>query len=159
LTAAFNVHTGDVFGRLTKRRTTQDLLGYLEALARRYPHQTVHVVWDNLNTHRGVHIDDFNKRHGGRFRFHYTPVHASWCNQIELWFSILARRVLRRASFRDIEDLEQRVLRFVAVWNNRDRKPFRWTFTGYPLQTGLNHEKGRPRRARCRRSAGVGAQA
>jgi transposase len=159
LTAAFNVHTGEVFGRLTTRRTTQDLLRYLEALARRYPHQTVHLVWDNLNTHRGAHIDEFNERHGGRFRFHYTPLHASWCNQIELWFSILARRVLHRASFRDIEDLEQRVRRFIALWNDRERKPFRWTFTGYPLQTGLSDGKARSRRARLRRTPGFGAQA
>jgi transposase len=146
LTAAFNVHTGDVFGRVTRRRTKQDLLEFLEALARRYPHQRVHVVWDNLNTHHGAHIEEFNRCHGGRFQFHYTPIHASWCNQIELWFSILARRVLRRASFRDAEDLERRVLRFVTVWNERC-KPFRWTFTGYPLQAGLDHEDDRP----CRR--------
>jgi transposase len=159
LTAAFNVHTGEVFGRLTRRRTTKDLLAYLEALARRYPHHKVHIVWGNLNTHRGAHIDEFNHCHGDRFRFHYTPVHASWCNQIELWFSILARRVLRRASFRDIEDLEQRVRRFVASWNERERKPFRWTFTGYPLQTGLRHEERRARLRRRRYPAGVAAQA
>jgi transposase len=131
LTAAFDVHTGGVFGVVTRRRTKQDLLGFLEALARRYPQQTVHVVWDNLNTHSGAHIDEFNRRHGGRFRFHYTPIHASWCNQIELWFSILARRVLRRGSFADGDDLEVRVVRFIELWNRHERHPFRWTFTGY----------------------------
>jgi transposase len=141
LTAAFNVHTADVFGHVTRRRTKQDLLAYLEALARHYPTQTVHVVWDNLNTHHGEHIVEFNQRHGGRFHFHYTPIHASWCNQVELWFSLLTRRVLRHGDFRDVHDLERRVLGFIAVWNRHERQPFRWTFTGYPLQTGLTHAK------------------
>ena len=145
LTAAFDVHTGEVFGVVTNRRTKQDLLAFLEGLARRYPTQTVHVVWDNLNTHRGVHIDEFNRKHGRRFRFHYTPIHASWCNQIELWFSILARRVLRRGSFADADDLEAKVVRFIELWNTHERHPFRWTFKGYPLQTGAAHAQPRRR--------------
>lgn len=138
LTAAWNVHTGHVFGRVTKRRTKVDLLAFMDEVATHYPSETVHVVWDNLNTHHGPHWEDFNRRHGSRFRFHYTPIHASWCNQVELWFSILARRVLRRASFRDAEDLAFRVLAFIDHWNHHEAKPFRWTFTGYPVQTGLD---------------------
>ena len=108
-----------------------------EVVVPAYPTQLVHVVWDNLNTHHGPHWDEFNRRHGERFRFHYTPIHASWCNQVELWFSILARRVLRRASFRDVEDLMARVMAFIDLWNKVEGKPFRWTFTGYPVQSGL----------------------
>jgi len=154
LTAAFNVHTGEVFGRVTRRRTKQDLLAFLEALARHYPSQTVHVVWDNLNTHHGEHIAEFSRRHGGRFLFHYTPIHASWCNQVELWFSLLARRVLRHGDFRDVAALEGRVLDFIAVWNRCERRPFRWTFTGYPLQTGFAHAQRTSRLVlRCRRAS------
>jgi hypothetical protein len=51
------------------------------------------VIWDNLNADHGEHIAEFSRRHGGRFHVHYTPIHASWCNQVELWFSLLARRV------------------------------------------------------------------
>ena len=148
LTAAFNVHTGEVFGRVTRRRTKQDLLAFLEALARRYPTEVVHLVWDNLNTHHGQHIREFNQRHGGRFHFHYTPIHASWCNQVELWFSLLSRRVLRGSSFRDVHDLERRVLGFIAHWNRFERRPFRWTYTGYPLQTGLCHGPSNRHRVR-----------
>jgi transposase len=141
LTAAFDVHTGNVLGRVTKRRTKQDLMAFMEALARRYPTQRVHVVWDNLNTHHGPVWGEFNRRHGGRFSFHYTPIHASWCNQVELWFSILARRVLHRASFCDAADLEHRVLNFIAHWNRSEAHPFAWTSKGYPLQTGTSHER------------------
>jgi len=67
-----------------------------------------------------------------RVRFVYTPKHSSWLNQIELWFSILMRRLLKRASFVSIADLNQRILDFIAFFN-RTAKPFKWTYTGRPL--------------------------
>jgi len=67
-----------------------------------------------------------------RIRFVYTPKHSSWLNQIELWFSILMRRLLKRASFVSIADLNQRILAFIAFFN-RTAKPFKWTYTGRPL--------------------------
>jgi transposase len=68
-----------------------------------------------------------------RIRFVYTPKHSSWLNQIELWFSILMRRLLKRASFVSIADLNQRILDFIAFFN-RTAKPFKWTYKGRPLQ-------------------------
>jgi hypothetical protein len=68
-----------------------------------------------------------------RIRFVYTPKHSSWLNQIELWFSILMRRLLKRASFVSIADLKQRILDFIAFFN-RTAKPFKWTYKGRPLQ-------------------------
>lgn len=69
-----------------------------------------------------------------RIRFVYTPRHASWLNQIELWFSILARKLLRRSSFASLEDLKTRVETFIAYFNAVLAKPFRWTYTGRALQ-------------------------
>ena len=69
-----------------------------------------------------------------RIRFLYTPRHCSWLNQIEIWFSILARRLLKRASFTSIDDLRSRALQFIEYFNSVLAKPFRWTFTGRPLQ-------------------------
>jgi len=68
-----------------------------------------------------------------RIRFVYTPKHCSWLNQIELWFSILVRKLLRRASFTSVDDLRARILAFVAYFNRTMAKPFRWTYTGRPL--------------------------
>ena len=65
--------------------------------------------------------------------FHYTPVHASWLNQIEIWLSILVRKVIRRGSFTSVEDLEEKVLAFIEYYNRTMAKPFRWTYTGQPL--------------------------
>jgi transposase len=68
-----------------------------------------------------------------RITFHYTPKHASWLNQIEIWFSILVRKLLRRASFVSKDDLKARIEAFIAYFNQTLAKPFRWTLTGRPL--------------------------
>jgi hypothetical protein len=69
-----------------------------------------------------------------RIRFVYTPKHASWLNQIEIWFSILMRRLLKRASFSSVEELSERILSFIDYFNRVAAKPFAWTYTGRPLQ-------------------------
>ena len=69
-----------------------------------------------------------------RIRFVYTPKYASWLNQIELWFSILARRLLKRGSFTSVEDLHRRILEFVEYFNRTMAKPFKWTYMGRPLK-------------------------
>jgi transposase len=69
-----------------------------------------------------------------RIRFVYTPKHSSWLNQIEIWFSILMRRLLKRASFSSVADLEVRLLSFIDYFNQVAAKPFKWTYTGRPLQ-------------------------
>jgi len=68
-----------------------------------------------------------------RIVFHYTPKHASWMNQIEIWFSILARKVLKRGNFISVADLKTKVLAFVEYFNRTMAKPFRWTYQGKAL--------------------------
>ena len=65
--------------------------------------------------------------------FHYTPKHASWMNQVELWLSILVRKVLRRGTFTSLDDLRTKVLAFIAYFNRTMAKPFKWTYRGKPL--------------------------
>jgi len=91
----------------------------------------VYVVWDNLNTHYDGpdrRWTEFNDRHGGRFHFVYTPLHASWMNQVEVWFSILQRRLLRYGSFDSPADLAHQVHWFIDHWNRCEAHPFRWTW-------------------------------
>jgi len=66
--------------------------------------------------------------------FHYTPKHASWMNQIEIWFSILTRKVLKRGNFSSIPDLIRKALDFIAYYNETMAKPFRWTYQGKALE-------------------------
>jgi hypothetical protein len=68
-----------------------------------------------------------------RIRFVYTPRHASWLNQIEMWFSILVRRLLKRTSFKSVEELRSRILAFIDYFNKTMAKPFKWTYSGRPL--------------------------
>ena len=69
-----------------------------------------------------------------RIRFIYTPKHTSWLNQIEIWFSILARRLLKRASFKSTEELRKRIVAFIGYFNRTMAKPFKWTYAGRPLR-------------------------
>ncbi len=65
--------------------------------------------------------------------FHYTPKHSSWLNQIEIWLSILVRKLLKRGSFTSVEDLQGRVLAFIEYYNQTMAKPFKWTYQGKAL--------------------------
>ena len=69
-----------------------------------------------------------------RIRFVYTPKHTSWLNQIELWFSILVRRLLKQGSFSSVYELKERILAFIEYFNCTMAKPFKWTYKGCPLQ-------------------------
>ena len=136
LFACFNVGTGRVLGRCTERRTREDFLAFMDEVASVYRQRRVHVILDNLNTHhdtsRGAFMTDWNERHGSRFVFHYTPTHASWLNQVELWFGIVSRRVLRYGDFGSPDKLVAAIEAFIDEWNARAH-PFRWTYDGTPL--------------------------
>lgn len=135
LLAALDIHTGHVF-RKVARRTGENLVAFLEEVATHYPGRQVHVIWDNLNIHydgRESRWSRFNERHQNRFHFHYTPLHASWVNQIELFFSILQRRVLCHASFASRQELAGALVGFIDHWNAYERHAFKWTFCGYRL--------------------------
>lgn len=132
LFAAREVHSGHVTGWCQPQRRRVEFITFLDMLATRYPRGQVHCVLDNLNTHSGPDITAWLKRHRGRFVFHFTPFHASWLNQVELWFSILSRQLLRYASFTSVADLETRILTFIDRYNAR-AGPFSWTWKGYPL--------------------------
>ena len=76
----------------------------------------------------------FLQNEGHRIRFVYTPTHTSWLNQIEIWFSILVRRLLKRGSFSSVNELRERILAFIDYFNKTMAKPFKWTYAGRPLQ-------------------------
>ena len=69
-----------------------------------------------------------------RIRFLYTPKHTSWLNQVELWFSILARKLLKRGSFASVEELHKRIVELIEYFNRTMAKPFKWTYKGRPLK-------------------------
>jgi len=136
--AAFDVRTGHVVATCGQTRTGDDLVRFMGQVAAEYPEGTVHVIWDNLN----IHYDGptrrwtrFNSHHGGRFVFHYTPNHASWVNQVEMFFSIVHRQCLRHGDFHSKEELRTALLDYIDYWNRERAHPFRWNFSGYPLDS------------------------
>ena len=140
LIAGFEVTSGEVIARCGDDRSAASLELFMEALAAKYPTGTVYIVWDNLNIHYDGKPDrwtHFNQRHGHRFVFVYTPTHASWVNQIEIFFSLVQRKCLRHGSFASKDELRATLLDFIAHWNTDLAHPFRCTFTGYPLRSGI----------------------
>jgi transposase len=76
----------------------------------------------------------FLSEQGHRIRFVYTPKHSSWLNQVEIWFSILVRKLLRRASFTSLQDLQNRILAFIDYFNRTMSKPIQWLYSPRPLK-------------------------
>jgi len=126
LFAAFNTRTGEVIGKLRRRKRMQETIEVLEAIDAQAPPsvQAIHVVCDNASIHKGKLVRAWLQGHP-RFRLHFTPVHCSWMNQIEQWFSILQRKRLIAPNFTDLDVLEQRVLAVIDEWNHHAH-PFNW---------------------------------
>ena len=138
LLASFNIQSGEVLHRLGPTRTAADLLAFMDEVADHHPEaEKIIVIWDNLNIHHegpSLRWSEFNTRHEGKFEFHYTPLHASWVNQVEVFFSLLQKAVLRWGSFRSVAELEAALVGFIERWNGGQGHPFHWAFRGYPLQ-------------------------
>jgi len=163
LIANFEVATGQgVAPSVGPTRTEEDFLGHIERTIARAPAAAWIFIVDRLNTppseslvrlvatQCGMAEDvgvkgksgilasmparaDFLQDPTPRIRFAYTPTHTSWLNQVEIWFSILARRLLKRGSFTSVDELRQRLLAFITSFNQTMAKPFTWTYAGRPL--------------------------
>jgi transposase len=163
LIAAFDVATGKVEGVIGKTRTEKDFARFLRRLlSSAAPDVRWDIVCDNLNIHLSETVVRLVTHHcrlkdklgvkgksgvlasrvtraaflcqpEHRVTFHFTPRHASWLNQIEIWFSILVRKLLRRASFNSRKALRTEIERFIAYFNRTMAKPFRWTMQAKPL--------------------------
>jgi len=123
LFAALEVTTGLVKAGHYKRRKRREFLDFMNETIAAYPDKEIHVVLDNLNTHKPKH-DRWLRRHKN-VHFYYTPTHASWLNQIEIWFSILWKRALRGASFTSPAQVRKAINTFVEV-HNETAAPFEW---------------------------------
>ena len=127
LFAAFDTRSGEVLGICRRRKRQVEFIELLEKIdAATAPSITqIHIVCDNLSVHHGKLARAWVERHP-RFKMRFTPVHCSWMNQIEQWFSILRRKRLAAPNFTDLADLERAIHAFITEWNELAH-PFRWT--------------------------------
>ena len=124
LFAALDVVTGEVQAGHYTRRRRREFLDFMNEVVQAHPGQELHVVLDNLNTHKPKN-DRWLAQHP-KVHFHYTPTHASWLNQVEVWFSILTRQTLRGASLTSVRQLRESIDAFIKTYN-QSAAPFEWT--------------------------------
>jgi putative transposase len=134
LLAALDVHQGNILGKCEDRHTHKEFLSFLKYLERTYRKKgrEIHVIYDNFSAHRHSKVKEWLETRKNVF-VHFTPTHASWLNQIEIWFSIMSRKVLKQGVFKSIPDLIKRIEHFIHEYN-KSAKPFAWTYTGQPLK-------------------------
>jgi hypothetical protein len=163
LIASFGVGSGEIIkGSVVNERSEKEFTAHITEVIATNPEAGWIFIVDQLNTHKSESLvrlvasecgitEDLGKKgktgvlknqktraeflsdENHRIRFVYTPKHASWLNQIEIWFSILVRRLLKRGSFKSIEELRAKILAFIAYFNATMAKPFKWTYKGRPL--------------------------
>jgi transposase len=133
LFAAFDVGTGHVFAQCYQRHTNREFRHFLRTLRARDPDSRWHLILDNASSHTKQEVLDWCAAQRPKVTLHWLPTHGSWLKQVEIWFSILSRKCLRRASVRSTHDLRTLLQRFITTWNTHFAHPFDWTYTGKPL--------------------------
>ncbi|MDP3894399.1 IS630 family transposase [Nocardioides sp.] len=125
LFAALEIATGKVITDLRPSHTSADFVAFLNKVNREVPTELeVHVVLDNLSTHKTPQVQQWLLRHK-RFHFHFTPTYGSWMNLVERWFSALTTKKLQRSAHRSVKALTDDIRAWVETWND-DPKPFVW---------------------------------
>jgi transposase len=128
LFAALNTRTGEVIGQTVVRHTSAAFVDFLTAVVASRPvGQEIHVIADNLSTHKTAAVRAFLAAHPA-VRLHFTPTYSSWLNQVELWFAKIERDLLARGIFTSVADLGRKIRRYIAR-HNRAPKPVRWTYS------------------------------
>lgn len=132
LIAALAVHKGDITAKPVEKNDAPNFLQFLKELYRKYPKKHLHVIVDNLTVHKHKIISEWvaSKR---RITLHFTPTYSSWLNQIEIWFNILTKDVLKGAVWKSRKQLIDQLMQYVKTYNEERAKPFKWTYTGNPL--------------------------
>ncbi len=132
LLAALSVHEGTVTAKTIDCNTHEAFLGFLKRLYRENPGRHLHVIVDNLSVHKHRKVREWMEKRR-RLTLHFTPTTASWLNQIEIWFNIFSRDVLKGGVWKSKKELVDQLLLYIKKYNEERARPFRWTYTGKSL--------------------------
>jgi len=127
LFAAFNILNGKVIGNCLPRHRGKEFLHFLRQLEKEVPAEVeVHLILDNYSTHKSAEVQAWLKpKKRQRFHFHFTPTSSSWLNQVERWFGLITERMIRRGTFRSVQELEAAIYQWLAQWNENPHA-FTW---------------------------------
>jgi transposase len=130
LFAAFNILNGKVISSCLPRHRAKEFIRFLNQLEKEVPPDLdIHLVMDNYSSHKSAAVQRWLKpKKRRRFYFHFTPTSSSWLNQVERLFGLITDRMIRRGTFHCVDELEQAIYQWLAVWNNEPR-PFAWKAT------------------------------
>ena len=131
LLAALSVHDGEITARCRDKNDHQTFLGFLKALYRKYPGKELYVICDNLSVHKHQGVRAWAKKRR-RLTILFTPTYASWLNQVEIFFNIFTKAVLKGAVWNSKKELIDQTMFYIRKYNE-EAKPFAWTYTGKPL--------------------------
>lgn len=132
LLAALLVHEGSIKAKCVENNNNQTFLGFLKELWRTYKRVELHIIVDNLSVHKHENIKNWLKKHP-RVKLHFTPTYSSWLNQVEIWFNIFTRDVLKDGVWSSKDELIETIMKYIEYYNKHCAKPFKWTYTGQPL--------------------------
>jgi len=142
LFAAFDVATGRVIGKCRRRHRSSEFVEFLKQLDKSVPPELdVHVILDNLQTHKTPAAHRWFLRHP-RFHVHFTPTYSSWLNQVERWFALLEQKALKRGVHRSTLELEKAIYEFIEV-SNEEPRPYLWTKSADDILDSLSRFCGR----------------
>lgn len=128
LYAALETRSGEVLGKTAERHTSEEFVSFLgEILSSQPKDREIHIIADNLSAHKTKRVAEFLTDHP-TVHLHFTPTYSSWLNQVEIWFSRIERHVIARGVFTSVQDLAQKLMRYIRSYN-KDPRPIRWTYT------------------------------
>lgn len=137
LIAALSVHDGEVTAKTIERNNAVNFLKFLKKIYRKYPKKHLHIIADNLNVHKHKDVTNWiNSKQ--RMTIHFTPTYSSWLNQIEIWFNILTKDVIKGAVWHSREQLVKQIINYVDTYNSERAKPFQWTYDGKKEISSVN---------------------
>lgn len=139
LIAALSVHDGEITAGTMDKNNAKNFLKFLKRIYRKYPKKHLHVIADNLNVHKHKDVMAWvdSKQ---RMTIHFTPTYSSWLNQIEIWFNILTKDVIKGAVWQSKEQLAKQIISYVETYNKERAKPFEWTYDGKKKNSSANLE-------------------
>jgi len=133
LIAALAVHTGEITAKTIDSNNAENFLKFLKSLDRKYRNKKLHIIADNLSIHKHKDVKRWLDRKR-KVKLHFTPTYSSWLNQIEIWFNILTKDVVKGGIWQSSEQLADQLMEYVKTYNTTRAKPFSWTYTGEPLR-------------------------